>query len=373
MGGAQSAGNDMDPNHNTFGFHILSGPENEITTFDKRDGSHWELFDCDDSVGEARQTVKAVCTDTSENSNCNIIFQDGVAATVVEMPPNCGPGKYSVAVALTESTNHTHLHHRLEKRGLQGSPVYDFTFDYDYSPIHKRDKSQVLVRIDYSDDPGYWSHIVSASPSKAKRDLEVETMFGGDHKRWLEYTWRKEKRSFEDKDALHKRWWSGNWIQWWDMHKKVDQEYTGIRHRVHDTFKVNIFDQDLKCPSFPEWVDELYFRSWAELTIDIQTAAGVTIIVSAQQFPSLTSPNHLSRVILVICRASMSPVPGFTPQAQLMPHCILTPKEKLASTLAKWSCSVQQTLEPDSVSLVWLPLVQTFVCLHLSQGTLHCI
>jgi chitinase len=40
MGGA---GNDIDPNDNKFGFYILSGPEDEITTFDKRDGSHWEL------------------------------------------------------------------------------------------------------------------------------------------------------------------------------------------------------------------------------------------------------------------------------------------------------------------------------------------
>lgn len=221
-----------------------------------------------------------MCTNTLEDSNCDIIFRDGVAATVVEMPPSCGPGKYSVAVALTESANHSHLHHRLEKRGLHNAPVYDFTFDYNYGPIHARDKSKVLMRIDYSDDPGYWSSIVKAPhDEKVKRDLEVETMFDGDHKAWLEHTWRKEKWSFTDLDELHKRWWSGSWIEWWDMQKNVDTNYQGIRHRVQDKFKVNIFDQDLKCPSFPEWVDELYFRSWAELTIDIQTAAGVIIIV----------------------------------------------------------------------------------------------
>ena len=279
MGGAQNAGNDLDPDHNSFGFYILSGPENEITTFDKRDGSHWELFDCDNTIGEARQTVKAVCTDTSENSNCDIVFKDGVATTVVEMPPNCGPGKYSVAVGLTESVNHTHLHSRLEKRGLRDAPVYDFTFDYDFSPIEKRAQSNVLVRVDYSDDPGYWSHIVSAHHDKKKRDLEVETEFGGDHKQWLEHTWRKEKRSFVDKDELHKRWWSGNVREWWDKQKEIDVDYTGIRHNVKDSFTVKIFDQDLKCPNFPEWVDDLYFRSWAKLSVDIKTAAGVTVIV----------------------------------------------------------------------------------------------
>ncbi|KAF2733512.1 hypothetical protein EJ04DRAFT_468282 [Polyplosphaeria fusca] len=277
MGGQRNAGNDVDPNKNAFGFYILSGPDNEITTFNKRDDSHWEIFDCDNSLGEERQTVKAVCTDVTEDSNCDIVFRDGVALTIIEMPDDCGPGKYSVAVSLTESSNHTHLYHRLAKRGLQDHPIYDFTFDYDFSPLERRDQSNVLVRIDYSDDPGYWSHIVSAPHDKAKRDLEVEVKFGGDHKAWLEHTWHREKRSL-DKDELHKRWWSGNVKEWWDRQREIDVDYTGIRHQVRDTFTVKIFDQDLKCPQFPEWVDDLYFRSWAKLTVDIQTAAGVTVI-----------------------------------------------------------------------------------------------
>lgn len=45
-----------------------------------------------------------------------------------------------------------------------------------------------------------------------------------------------------------------------------------------------IFDQDLNCPSLQGMgVDELYFKAWAELNIDIQTAAGVTVIVSASR------------------------------------------------------------------------------------------
>jgi hypothetical protein len=54
-----------DPNENGFGFAIMSGkslfvpkfkqqltgacnagPSSELTSFDKRDGSHWELYDC---------------------------------------------------------------------------------------------------------------------------------------------------------------------------------------------------------------------------------------------------------------------------------------------------------------------------------------
>ena len=280
MGGQRTAGNDADPNNNAFGFYIMSGPENEITTFNKRDSSHWELFGCDAAVGEARQTVKAVCTDITNNSNCEKVFQGGVATTVIEMPDDCGPGKYAIAVDLIRSTNHSHLHPHLAKRGLQDHPIYDFTFDYDFSPLQKRGQSNVRVRIDYSDDPGYWKSIVAGHHNKEKRDAEVERDFDGNHKAWVEYTWHKEKWE-ADKEALHKRWWSGDVREWWDAHRKVDVEYTGIRHRVMDTFPVKIFEEDLNCPQF-DWVDELYFRAWAELTVDIETAAGVTVIVSSE-------------------------------------------------------------------------------------------
>ncbi|KAF5852879.1 hypothetical protein GGP41_008338 [Bipolaris sorokiniana] len=280
MGGQKKAGNSVHPNDSAFGFYIMSGPEEELTSIDKRDGSHWELFDCDNTVGEKRQTVKAVCANLSDDHNCDVIFKGtGVAGTVVDMPGDCGPGRYAVAVSMTPSTDHSHLHKHLVKRGLEAARVFDFTFDYDYSPIEKRaDKSNVLLRIDYSDDPGYWDTIVAAKHDSRKRSLEIENDFGGDRKAWLEHTWRKEKREFHHTE-LHARWWSGDVREWFDKHKKVDETYTGVRHRIADTISVPIFDQDLNCPSLQGMgVDELYFKAWAELNIDIQTAAGVTVI-----------------------------------------------------------------------------------------------
>lgn len=76
------------------------------------------------------------------------------------MPPDCGPGKYSVAVSMEPVNATSRLKHRLQKRGLHNAPVYDLTFDFDFEPIHKRASSNVLLRIDYSDDPGYWDEIV---------------------------------------------------------------------------------------------------------------------------------------------------------------------------------------------------------------------
>jgi chitinase len=247
MGGQVTPGNSDDPDDHAFGFYIMSGPEDEITTINKRDGSHWELFDCDNTAGENRQTVKAVCTDSSENSNCDIIFKGGLEHTVVEMPSDCGPGKYAVARKMESSTGHAHIRHKLEKRGLGDAPVYDFTFDYDFTTFEKRaDQSNVLVRIDYSDNPGYWDSIVEAPPGKQKRkrDLEIETMFGGNKKAWLEHTWRKEKRELHYTE-LHKRWWSGNVKEWWDKQRDVDIKYQGVRHRVHVCL-ISSFKLDLK-------------------------------------------------------------------------------------------------------------------------------
>jgi chitinase len=193
-----------------------------------------------------------VCTDSSDDGNCNAIFKGGVPHTVVDMPGNCGPGRYAVAVSLEPSVDHGHLKKHLVKRGLAAAPVYDFTFDYDFGVFEKRaDPSNVLLRIDYSDDPGYWSEIVckltasnisstwtvlltactAAHHSKKKRDLEVEERFGGDHKAWLYHTWHTEKRSMNHEE-LHARWWSGDVREWYDKHRKVDQDYTGVRHQV---------------------------------------------------------------------------------------------------------------------------------------------
>ncbi|ORY04392.1 hypothetical protein BCR34DRAFT_572769 [Clohesyomyces aquaticus] len=277
MGGNRDAPNSNNPDDNAFGFYIMSGPQQELTTVSKRDGSHWEIFDCDNTAGEKRQTVKMVCTDTSANSNCGIIFEGrGVAHTVVDMPGDCGPGRYAVAVSLEPSASHEHLKPHLVKRGLESAPVYDFTFDYDFSVFEKRaDKSNVLLRIDYSDDPGYWSDIVLAHHNKRKRDLEVQFDFGGDEKAWLYHTWHKEKRSMTHEE-LHARWWSGNVREWYDRQRNIDHDYTGIRHRVVDTRDITLFDETLNCPSWPGAT--LYFSSWAELNIDIETAAGVTVI-----------------------------------------------------------------------------------------------
>ncbi|WQF84467.1 hypothetical protein CDEST_09481 [Colletotrichum destructivum] len=115
---------------NSFGWYIMSGPRAELASLDKRDGSHWELFDCEPSANhEGRQTVRAMCTDSSYMSNCGVIHEGrGVVGTVIEMPAGCGPGKHAMAVSLEPSRNQS-LPRRLEKRAdeLADSPIFDLT------------------------------------------------------------------------------------------------------------------------------------------------------------------------------------------------------------------------------------------------------
>ncbi len=93
-GGSSKVAFNEDPANSPFGFVVLASPEELQVSIDKRDGSHWEVFDCFDAVSEEEQTVRMICTDTSENSNCGKIhLGHGASGTIVEMPRGCGPGK----------------------------------------------------------------------------------------------------------------------------------------------------------------------------------------------------------------------------------------------------------------------------------------
>jgi chitinase len=127
----------------------------------KRDGSHWELFDCN-SRQEERQKVRAICTDDSPSSNCGDIYlgAHGVASTVVILPEHCGAigGEYAMAVELKPSQDQT-MPHKLYKRGFRNQTIYDFVFDYDFTPLQRR-AAPVRMRIDYSGNPNYWKEVV---------------------------------------------------------------------------------------------------------------------------------------------------------------------------------------------------------------------
>ncbi len=90
---ADEADFSLNPDEHAFGWHIFSGPADKVTTLDKRSGSDWELFDCDTTRHEGRQSAKMVCMNGAEDHNCGAIWKGQVERTVIEMPEGCGVGK----------------------------------------------------------------------------------------------------------------------------------------------------------------------------------------------------------------------------------------------------------------------------------------
>lgn len=269
----------------------MSGPQSELSTFDKRDGSHWELYDCPTGKNEDRQTVKAVCTDTSASSNCaDIYLGRGVAETIIELPEGCGAGHYAMAVSLEPAVNKTlppSLQHRLMKRGIYSPKVYDLTFDFDFSPLQVRADSNVLVRIDYSSVGGYWSKIVDADPDttptrKREIKMEVDNVHGGSWKRYLHHTFKEEQRRTPDHELhiLHKKWFSATLSDWLAGQYDVDEDYELARLTYKDQFTYYLFNEQFKC-TYKGLPVNAYFAAWADLSIDIETSSTLTLIVSA--------------------------------------------------------------------------------------------
>ena len=187
------SGEDLHPNEHSFGCkfnvdltliiiltlivgYIMSGPEKELTTLNKRDGSDWELFGCDTDKHDGVQSALMVCG-KDDGHNCDTIFEGGAADTVVEMPHECGPGKYAMVVSIEPHEDKVVPRH-LDGRIPQSSTIYNLTFDYGFHRLSKRGKSEVLFRVDYSDSPDYWKEVVgklchqrSSGPTTVSNDI----------------------------------------------------------------------------------------------------------------------------------------------------------------------------------------------------------
>ncbi|OBT89371.1 hypothetical protein VE02_01453 [Pseudogymnoascus sp. 03VT05] len=125
-----------DPDDSTFGFVVITSPEELQVSIDKRDGSDWGVFGCNDAVTKEAETIQMFCTDISEKSNCyKISLGHGVAGTILEMPKGCGPSRFAVAKSMVPAKDQT-LPKRLEKRNYGFKPViYDLTFDFEWMRV----------------------------------------------------------------------------------------------------------------------------------------------------------------------------------------------------------------------------------------------
>ncbi|OHF04585.1 hypothetical protein CORC01_00056 [Colletotrichum orchidophilum] len=299
-----SDGGDDDPNDAAFQFVVLVSPEALQVSLDKRDGSHWDVFDCNDSVSEGEHTVRMVCNDHTPDSNCHKIgLGHGVPGTILQMPKGCGPGKYAVAKSMTPApgSDHTKLLPRhLSHLAALEPVVYDLTFDYDFHRV-PRDLGNTQMRIDYSNQDDYWKNIVAGSVSR-KRDVHGRKRFakrtledvGGNPARWLEEEFRDD--FYFDKIALrdlHERWFGKSILEWLAalVKPEIKREFT---HKYDDSVTAKLFDESWNCPGSVEGVNyDGHLLGQAVLDIEVESSFGFTLIVE-----SLTLPLNLDQSYL---------------------------------------------------------------------------
>ncbi|ORY64854.1 glycosyl hydrolases family 18 protein-like protein [Pseudomassariella vexata] len=270
----KNGGDDDEPDNAAFQFVVLASPEELQVSLDKRDGSHWDLNCYDaDPVSEEPQTIQMVCTDMSENSNCHKIgLGKGVPGTILQMPEGCGPGKYAVAVDMKMAEKQI-----LPRKfgGLAHKPIiYDLTFDYDFSRVPREEGQDTQMRVDFSNEPGYWDTIVAAAASKKRKSKRTLEDVGGDHVRWLEEEFRDDfhLNSGLFTREIHERWFGSGIIAWLTemLSPTISKEF---KHVLDNTYTLNIIDAEWDCP-----LHSGRLLAQAETNVHVETSFGFTLV-----------------------------------------------------------------------------------------------
>jgi chitinase len=265
----------------------VTAPDEVQVSLDKRDGSPWELMDCPDTDSEEAHTIRMICGDPSDDSKCQHIHRGhGVPGTILQMPERCGPGRYAVAKSFEISANQSLAGH-LQKRDWGGASVYDLTFDYDFARV-PRDFGEAQMRIDFSNQPGYWDSVVdrpadNADERAAHHAKRSETGYHQNRKRWIEQEWRDAYHfGGMERADLHKRWFGEGVLTWLANLITVGQaEVTQeLNHRVNEKVELVLIDQQFgPCPVGGAQV-QANLRSSITAELDVQTSFGLTIITT---------------------------------------------------------------------------------------------
>lgn len=194
-----------------FGFVVIDGPPDVVTSFDKRDGSHIELLDCD--LGDAKHdhkvhTIQLVCTEDSETSNCDDVHLGGAEGTIVKLPADCGYADHGVVHSVKLAAE-SDMPQGLRVRALLNASVYALSFDYDFGRVKRAASgAPVYFRIDYGTQAAYWNTVVkapadgvSANSKRDRRGTNAESTSGS----------RKEKRFWS---ASQKTWQDSKFTPW---------------------------------------------------------------------------------------------------------------------------------------------------------------
>lgn len=268
---------DKEPNDASFGFAVITSPEELQISLDKRDGSHWELLGCEDldQRSEEEHHIKMFCTDISVNSTCHkITLGHGVPGTIVELPKGCGPSRYAVAKTMVVAKEQQ-LPKHLEKRYGHIPVIYDFTFDFEWRRV-PRDLGDTQMRVDFSNEVGYWDSVVAAAASKKKKKRSLDE-FGGNHRRWLEEEWRDDMHNGAlSPRELHERWFGSDAIAWLKQlfDPNIKPEFT---HNIDTTFTAKLIDETWSCGTAPNTI-KASLLAQAVAKVSVATSFGLTIV-----------------------------------------------------------------------------------------------
>ncbi|KAI8173809.1 Chitotriosidase-1 [Colletotrichum sp. SAR 10_75] len=280
-----SADGDDDPNEAAFQFVVLVSPKALQISLDKRDGSHWDVFNCHNSISKGEHTVHIVCNDHTPDSNYHkISLSHSVPGTILQMPRGCSPGKYAVAKSMAPAPSKDHAkllpHHLSHLAGLK-PVVYNLTFNYNFSRM-PRNLSNTQMRIDYN---------VHRNERLARRTLQDVSR---NPVRWLKKEFRDDFH--HDKIAsrdLHERWFGKSILEWLAalVKPEIKRKFT---HKYDDSVTAKLFNESWNCPSSVEGVNyDGHLLSQAVLNIKVESSFGFTLIVE-----SLTLPLNLENSYL---------------------------------------------------------------------------
>ena len=148
--GAESTHDNVgnDPTFAPFGFVLVAGPKDAVSSISKRNNSYVEVVDCSGISSLGGQSVRIFCANDGEGSNCDDMLEGGLEGTVLRMPDNCGPATYVVAESLTASQDQS-LPGHLVKRKPVAKQVMDLKFHYDFKRV-KRSDEKIYMRVDWS-------------------------------------------------------------------------------------------------------------------------------------------------------------------------------------------------------------------------------
>lgn len=94
-----------------FGWVVIDGPSDTVTSLTTRDESHIRFLDCDATLGKRETgrvyTTRYICLNDSEESNCDAVHENGADGTIVKLAEDCGFAEYGVVHEIRRSRNST--------------------------------------------------------------------------------------------------------------------------------------------------------------------------------------------------------------------------------------------------------------------------